>query len=310
MAGHASSIHVEIRIHGSIERVWELTQTPELHQRWDLRFTEIEYLPRTNEGEPQKFLYGTRIGFGLQIHGYGETTGSRNGPGGERTSALKFWSDDAKSLIQEGSGYWKYVPVNLDGETVRFLTEYDYRVRFGAVGRLFDRSIFRPLIGWGTAWSFDRLRLWIEKGIDPAISMRQSLVYLMARVSLSLVWLYQGLVPKLSLRHSDELAMLSSSGMSDSGAQTMCVMFGCVEVAIGVLMLVFWRACWPLWLTLVAMPAALLAVAIQTPVYLGAAFNPVTLNLSVFALAVIGLLSKKDLPSAAHCSRRPPRSEQ
>jgi hypothetical protein len=52
------------------------------------------------------------------------------------------------SLIREGSGYWKYVPVP-DG--VRFLTWYDYEVRFGRLGRAVDAAAFRPLIGWATA---------------------------------------------------------------------------------------------------------------------------------------------------------------
>lgn len=83
-------IYVEIPIRASIEELWEKTQNPQLHQRWDLRFTQIEYLPRKG-GEPQRFLYRTRIGFGLKIDGQGESIGERDGEGGERTSSLKFW---------------------------------------------------------------------------------------------------------------------------------------------------------------------------------------------------------------------------
>ncbi|MEC2665308.1 hypothetical protein P9W94_30845, partial [Bacillus cereus] len=41
---------------------------------WDARFTEISYLEK-KEGEPQKFLYKTKIGFGLEIVGEGESIG-------------------------------------------------------------------------------------------------------------------------------------------------------------------------------------------------------------------------------------------
>ena len=51
-----------------MDDLWRLTQTPELHRRWDLRFTDIEYLPRPDEAEPQRFLYATRIGFGWDSH--------------------------------------------------------------------------------------------------------------------------------------------------------------------------------------------------------------------------------------------------
>lgn len=162
------SIYVEIVIRGSLDELWHRTQTPDQHQRWDLRFSQITYLPRPDEQHPQHFRYTTRIGFGLEIAGYGETVGSRSTEDGY-TSALKFWSDDPRSLICRGSGYWKYIPTP---EGIRFITWYDYATRFGAPGRRFDQLIFRPLMGWATAWSFDRLRLWIERGIEPELSPR------------------------------------------------------------------------------------------------------------------------------------------
>jgi len=172
-------IYVEILICADADEIWRRTQIPDLHERWDLRFTAIEYLPRRSEDEPQRFVYSTRIGFGLSIEGEGESTGTREDATGARTSALKFWSSDAKSLIEEGSGYWQYLPI-IDG--VRFLTWYDYRARFGHVGRLVDRLLFRRLIGWATAWSFDRLRLWIDRGIPPETSMRMTLIHALRAV--------------------------------------------------------------------------------------------------------------------------------
>src|SRR4029077_10396012 len=122
------SIYVEILIRGPMDVLWTHTQTPELHSRWDLRFSQIDYLPRMSEAEPQHFRYVTRIGFGLEVAGEGESTGERNLSDGTRSSALRFWSNDPRSIIREGSGYWKYIP-HADG--VVFLTWYDYRTRFG-----------------------------------------------------------------------------------------------------------------------------------------------------------------------------------
>lgn len=158
----AGPIYVEARIRAPLDDVWEKTQRPELHERWDLRFTSIEYLPRA-DGEPQRFRYATRLGFGLRVEGTGESVGGRDGAAG-RMSALTFRSRDRKSLIREGSGYWRYVET---GDGVRFLTQYDYEPRWGLAGRVVDRLVFRPLLGWATAWSFDRLRLWLERGIPP-----------------------------------------------------------------------------------------------------------------------------------------------
>src|SRR5947208_5962989 len=281
-------IYVEIPIRASMDELWEKTQNPQLHQRWDLRFTQIEYLPREDE-EPQRFLYRTRIGFGLKIDGQGESIGERDGDDGARTSSLKFWSEDPKSLIKTGSGYWKYVP---DGKkpwpgedarhpTSRFFTWYDYEARCGTLGKLIDRCLFRPLLGWATAWSFDRLRLWIEKGITPEASRDRALVYLAARGTMAFIWFYHGLVPKLLYHDKIELDLLSRIGTSPERLHMTATLAGVVEVAFALLLLVLWRRSWPLWLTVALMLAGIPVVAISAPGYLTAAFNPLTLNLSI-----------------------------
>ena len=49
------SIYVEILIRAPMDALWSHTQTPALHERWDLRFSRIDYLPRNGESEPQRF---------------------------------------------------------------------------------------------------------------------------------------------------------------------------------------------------------------------------------------------------------------
>lgn len=300
------SIYVELRIRGPMDELWRLTQVPDQHVRWDLRFTDIQYLPRPDESQPQQFLYATRIGFGLAIEGRGETVGQHDGKNGERTSALKFWSDDPKSLIREGAGYWRYVPTS-DG--LRFFTSYDYRVRFGLLGRLLDRCLFRPLLGWATAWSFDRLRLWIEQGIDPAVSMQRSLVHLIARVGVACVWIYHGAVPKLLYQHADELAMMQQAGIAEATAPVALQALGWGEVIFGLAMLLLHRQRWHFGFTILVMIAALIGVALQSPQYLVAAFNPVSLNVLMIALSMIGLLVSHALPYARRCLRCPPKEK-
>lgn len=296
-------IYVEIPIRSSMDELWEKTQNPQLHQRWDLRFTGIEYLPREAE-QPQKFLYRTRIGFGLKIDGQGESTGTRDA-GGTRTSSLKFWSDDPKSLIRVGSGYWKYVPTR---NVICFVTWYDYEARFGAFGKAVDACVFRPLLGWATAWSFDRLRLWIEQGTPPEASRDRALVYAVARGMLAFTWLYHGLVPKLLRQDAIELDLLSRVGTPTSQLITALTIAGWAEILFALLLVLLWRHTWPLWLTLSLMAAGIVLVAICAPAYLGAAFNPVTLNLAIAALSAICLIVGRELPTAASCRRQPKRS--
>jgi uncharacterized membrane protein YphA (DoxX/SURF4 family) len=294
-------IYVERRVRGSVDEVWRLTQTPEVHQRWDLRFTEIHYLPRI-EGEPQRFLYATRLMPGIGVTGTGLSVGERTGADGNASSALRFASGNWWSLIREGSGYWKYLPVE-DG--LRFLTWYDYEVRFGRLGRALDAVAFRPLIGWATAWSFDRLALWVENGQTPEVSMMVALVHAVARVTIALAWIWHGLVPKLLYHAVDERRMLADAGLPVA----VLPWFGWAEIVLGIAMLAGWRWRWTLVVNIVLMAAALVDVALRSPEYVTAAFNPVTLNLCMIALAVVGLAVAKRVPTAARCLRKKPRED-
>jgi hypothetical protein len=291
------AIFVETTIHGPIDEVWRLTQAPDLHVRWDLRFTDIEYEPRSDPSLPQRFVYRTRIG-GISIEGHGETVGSKNDEHGERTSALRFWSDDPKSLIKEGAGYWKYAPIE---GAVRFRTSYDYKVRYGTLGRLLDKLFFRPWMAWATAWSFDCLRLWIEKGIQPQLSLRLFVIHWLARLAVAFVWLYQGFVPKLYNANTDELAMLADAGISGKQALLALKVIGWIELGLAAALLATRHPARWFGITISLMAAATVAVAIMSPRYLTAAFNPISLNALVVIAASIGWLSSSNLPSAHNC---------
>jgi len=296
------SIYVEIRMQGDMDALWRLTQTPDIHARWDLRFTEIEYLPRSDESLPQRFLYRTHIGFGLAIAGEGETVGSRDDTRGCRTSALKFWSNDPRSLIREGSGYWQYVPT-ADG--IRFLTRYDYRTRFGAFGAWADRLVFRPLMGWATAWSFDRLRLWLERGIDPTLSLVRVYLHALARLTLAFLWVYQGLTPKLLFPATGERVILEHSHLFSGfeGAVLRCVGMG--EILFGMALALFWRSRRLFALNIVMLVVLTLGALFSQPSLFIAPFNPITLNVAMVGLAMVGLIAGCDLPSARNCRRQP-----
>jgi hypothetical protein len=153
-------IFVETLIDAPVEQVWWATQEPGEHRRWDVRFSRIDPVPGS---KPARFRYATTIFPGFTVRGWGVHAGECSRPDGTRTSALRFGSDDRRSLITAGSGYWRYLP---GPHGVRFLTGYSYTPRWGRLGRLADLA-FRPLFGWATAWSFDRLRLWLTRGVPP-----------------------------------------------------------------------------------------------------------------------------------------------
>ncbi|MBW5447623.1 hypothetical protein GE107_16315 [Cohnella sp. CFH 77786] len=296
-------VYVEILMKAPMETLWTYTQTPELHQQWDLRFSEITYIPKSHEEQPQRFLYKTNIGFGLSIAGEGETAGTRE-KDGVLTSSLKFSSANPISLISEGAGFWRYVPTD-DG--IRFLTRYDYKTRFGAFGSWIDRFLFRPLMGWATAWSFDCLRLWLEQGIPPHVSIRRSMIALISSFSLFFIWLYQGLVPKLFVPDSGELEILRGAAILNGYERPLLTLMGLCEVGFGLLFLMIWgKHRKVLHKTNIAVLILLGLSAAAHPASYVAPFNPITLNVAMIVLSVVSLLNASELPSAGRCLRKKP----
>ncbi len=187
----AGALYVETLIRSDPEQLWRLTQEPRQHQRWDLRFTEIDYLPQadpalqSDPAQTRQFRYAVRLLPGLSVSGIGLCAGERIRPDGTRTSVLRFASAHPLSLIRSGSGYWRYVPT---AAGIRFLTGYDYQPGWGRFGAQADR-LLRPLMGWATAWSFDRLRLWLEDGISPQRSLCRALLEVAVRgVAVGAAW--------------------------------------------------------------------------------------------------------------------------
>ncbi len=115
----------------------------------------------------------------------------------------------------------------------------------------------------------------------------------LCRYVVAFIWIYQGIVPKLLLRSADELAMNIAAGFSAAGAVRMANIAGVAELSLGLLVLLTrWR--WPLWLTILLMVVLTLIVTLVKPVYLGSAFNAITLNVATAALAATVLLLSKE----------------
>jgi hypothetical protein len=158
---------VEALISAPVERVWERSQEPEQHVGWDLRFSSIRYLPEQDARGFHLMEYLTRLGFGLQVAGWGRYL--QNDP--LVRSTFEFGSEDPKSLITHGRGVWLY---ERRPEGTFFKTVFDYQTRHGVAGGLLDFYLFRPAMQLATEWSFETLRQWCE-GDDTAVARRRSL---------------------------------------------------------------------------------------------------------------------------------------
>jgi len=113
--------------------------------------------------------------------------------------------------------------------------------------------------------------------------------YAICRLSIAFVWFYHGLVPKLLGPDADELLMNMALGLGEAEATRLSLIAGTAEIALAACVLMFWQQRWPLIVTAVAMPTLLLFVVWFAPSLLTGAFNPVTTNVSVLALSLVGL---------------------
>src|SRR5699024_7787066 len=175
------------------------------HEQCDSHFTYITYLQKEID-EPQLFTYTRKLMPGLKISGWGESIGNHEKSDGTKSSSLHFGTSQKISPIKEGRGYWQYIP-NEKSDDVTFLTEYNYEPNYGKIGKLLDKVVFRPLMGWGTALSFDILKRWLGKEESPAMQYMRFLMTYGLTLFFAFVWVYHGLVPKIMAMHPEEIMM-------------------------------------------------------------------------------------------------------
>ncbi len=127
----------------------------------------------------------------------------------------------------------------------------------------------------------------------------QSRVLLLCRAMLAFSWIYQGAVPKILCRSSGEIELIGHIIPLYQWACLAVTWMGVAEIVFGLLLLLS-RGSWLLWFNIVTLSGLLLYVALLEPGMFTLPFNPLTLNLSLITLSVIGLVElKKSKPDHA-----------
>ena len=290
-------LYIETKIECDLDDLWTKTQEPSLHQKWDLRFSEILYLPKKDQTAPQEFLYSTKIGLGIKVNGIGESVATKTKDNGESTSVLKFSSDSKISIIKQGTGYWKYIP---EQDGIKFFTGYDYKTRWGLLGNLIDKLVFRPLMIWATAWSFDCLKNWIEKGLHPKQSLNAQISVLLVNLTLGIIWIYQGLIPKILFTDSGEMEILRQSGLFNGNEENILTIIGILEIAFGVALIFIQRKALQ-YLNILGLCLLTVGAIFSDLMIFTLPFNPFSLNISMIALSIIAILNFSYLPKTSNC---------
>ena len=157
-------------------------------------------------------------------------------------------------------------------------------------------------MGWATAWSFDRLRIWMETGAPPESTFRITAGNVVARWTVALVWLWHGVVPKLLFHDPDEVLVLTNAGLAGGLSAGIVTAAGWLEILFGLCTLIFWRSRWPMFSTIALMIAATAGVIAFSPLLLKKAFNPITLNLLMISAASVVLLTHPYVATARRCA--------
>lgn len=108
-----------------------------------------------------------------------------------------------------------------------------------------------------------------------------------ARYILGLSWIYHGLFPKLLTIAPLEKQLTASMGFSDEVSFLITRVAGVSEIIFGVLLIVCYKNRHLLLLNIIALLGLCLFVAIQMPLLLIEAFNPVTTNFALIGLAYV-----------------------
>ena len=277
-----------------------MTQNPELHEQWDLRFSSITYLPKKSEDDPQVFLYETKLGCGVKVAGWGKSIGTHNKEDGSKTSSLHFGTNQKISPICEGKDIGNIYRQITKPHFSPNMTMMYVMVYLDGLLDLF----FRPIMGWATTLSFDVLKRWIEKGESPRTQYVRFFSHAIVTMLFFFVWLYQGLVPKIIAKHPEEVSMLSSlTSLEGTAAVKGVVIIGLLEILFAVVWLLYRKKRHLLALQMIVFPVLTISALIASPSISSHPFNPVTFNASLWVLSIIGFLLATDLPSATSCKR-------
>ena len=107
----------------------------------------------------------------------------------------------------------------------------------------------------------------------------------LAKFTIGLMWIYQGLFPKLIHIAPLEMQMSSSIGFSEEVTYWFIKAAGMSEIVFGVAFILFFKQTYLHMLNMLALFFLLVFATIQTPTLLIDAFNPVTTNIPLLVLS-------------------------
>lgn len=108
-------------------------------------------------------------------------------------------------------------------------------------------------------------------------------------ITLAVLWIYQGLVPKVIFKGIEEQQFWQFTGIQFLSIPRLIELSGIGEIIFGVLFLIFRQSKMLHYLNIVAMLFFIVVVAIVYPHYFVQGFNPFIMNTAMAALSIVAL---------------------
>ncbi|MGH1400342.1 MAG: DoxX-like family protein [Acinetobacter tandoii] len=113
-------------------------------------------------------------------------------------------------------------------------------------------------------------------------------------MSLAILWIYQGLIPKILFQADDERRIWMLQGFNDQAAISLMQCSGSIEIIFGALFLTGYKTLALHYLNIVGMLGLSFLILIVDPHYFTQAFNPFVMNIAMLALSLTAICLIKD----------------
>ncbi|WP_228259947.1 DoxX-like family protein [Acinetobacter sp. ANC 4779] len=109
------------------------------------------------------------------------------------------------------------------------------------------------------------------------------------QITLAVLWIYQGLIPKILFQSSAEITIWQSMGLALHLAKICVSLSGMIEIMFGCTFLIWQRAVFIHQLNILGLSGLLLLIIVTDPIQLTTAFNPVVMNIAMITLSILAL---------------------
>lgn len=120
--------------------------------------------------------------------------------------------------------------------------------------------------------------------------MQAQLTVLLCTLTLSMIWIYHGLIPKILFTDTGELSLLERSGLFGEHARIAMTAIGIAEILFGLIILFVPKRIVHV-VSIIALIGLTLGAFISNPASFTWPFNPFTLNLACIVLSIVALIN-------------------